>query len=194
MVCLIGLFAVSKAWGPLILMIAYLIFAILFHISLRSAISPMLESLPKSLQVEEDSLLALEDGHGAGEKNLNGKLTDESNLGPAPHKKPNLITKFLSPHVYTDYHTLRRLVPRSFAQIEYDPEVERHAYYHPAIASPTPILWIPRDEMGVSRQEIRHTSRVIPISDEMAGFDEKGALTWDHESARPPIYEEKVYY
>ena len=199
MICLVGLFVVAKAWGPFALMLVYLIFAILFHMSLNEALSPMLEALPKSLQVEEESLLALEDGNNAPhlkESKLSEiSTTDSTNgLGPAPHKKPNLFTKFFSPQVYTDYHTLRRLVPREFAEIGYDPVVERHAYYHPSVASPTPILWIPRDEMGVSKQECSHTSRVIPMTDEMAGFDEKGTMTWDHESARPPIYEEKVYY
>ena len=165
--------------------------------------------LPKSLQAEEESLLALEDGNTNGDSvtdkkglqaTASDKLTGDSidtngqGLPPAPHKKPNFITKFLSPHVYTDYQTLRRLVPRGFAEIAYPAEVERDAYYHPAISSPTPLLWIPRDEMGVSRQECRHSSKVIPMTDEGASFDEKGKMVWDHESGRPPIYEEKIYY
>lgn len=208
-ICLIGLFAIKTAIGPLILMIVYLVFIVLFHFSLNSAIDPLLMYLPKSLQVEEESLLALEDGKTTGDhmgdkKGLhataNDRLagdstdTDGKDLPAAPHKKPNFITKFLYPHKYTDYHTLRRLVPRSFAEIEYAPEVERDAFYHPAISSPTPILWIPRDEMGVSRQECRHSSKVIPMTDEGAGFDEKGKMVWDHETARPPIYQEKIYY
>lgn len=208
-ICLIGLFAIKTAIGPLILMIVYLVFIVLFHFSLNSAIDPLLMYLPKSLQVEEESLLALEDGKTTGDhmgdkKGLhataNDRLagdstdTDGKDLPAAPHKKPNFITKFLYPHKYTDYHTLRRLVPRSFTEIEYAPEVERDAFYHPAISSPTPILWIPRDEMGVSRQECRHSSKVIPMTDEGAGFDEKGKMVWDHETARPPIYQEKIYY
>lgn len=206
-VCLIGLFAISTAIGPLILMIAYLIFVALFHISLNSALDPLLMYLPKSLQAEEESLLALEDGHTNGDHMADTKGThitaagkmggSDSNgkaLPEAPHKQPNFITKFLAPHVYTDYHTLRRLVPRGFAEIAYDPVIERDAFYHPAIASQTPVLWIPRDEMGVSRQECHHSSKVIPMTDEAAFFDDKGKMTWDHESARPPIYEEKVYY
>ena len=208
-ICLIGLFAIKTAIGPLILMIVYLIFMVLFHFSLNSAIDPLLMYLPKSLQVEEEALLALEDGNTNGgpmtdkkglEVSANSRLADDStdtnakDLPPAPHKKPNFLTKFLSPHIYTDYHTLRRLVPRGFAEIEYAPEVERDAFYHPAISSPTPILWIPRDQMGVSRQECRHSSKVIPMTDEGAGFDEKGNMVWDDETARPPIYEEKIYY
>ena len=203
-ICLIGLFAIRAAVGPLILMIVYLIFLVLFHFSLNSAIDPLLMYLPKSLQVEEESLLALEDGNTNGDsvtdkKGLQATTNDSidtngQGMPPAPHKKPNFITKFLSPHVYTDYQTLRRLVPRGFAEIAYSPEVERDAYYHPAISSPTPLLWIPRDEMGVSRQECRHSSKVIPMTDEGAGFDEKGKMVWDEETDRPPIYEEKVYY
>ena len=208
-ICLIGLLAIKTAVGPLILMIIYLIFLVLFHFSMNSAIDPLLMYLPKSLQVEEESLLSLENGNTNGDpatdkKGLqataNDRLagnsidTDGKEIPPAPHKKPNFISKFLFPQKYTDYQTLRRLVPRGFAEIEYTPEVERDAYYHPAIASPTPVLWIPRDEMGVSRQECHHSSKVIPISDECAGFDEKGKMVWDQETARPPIYQEKIYY
>ena len=208
-VCLIGLFAIRTAIGPLILMIIYLIFIALFHLSLNSAIDPLLMYLPKSLQVEEESLLALENGNTNGDYKTNEKSvrvaatdkqagdssdTDGKHLPDVPHKQPNFITKFLFPHIYTDYHTLRRLVPRGFAEIEYAPETERDAFYHPAISSPTPILWIPRDEMGVSRQECNHSSRVIPMTDEAASFDAKGKLVWDQENARPPIYQEKIYY
>lgn len=213
-VCLIGLFAIKTAIGPLILMIVYLIFLALFHFSLNSAIDPLLMYLPKSLQAEEESLLSIEDGNTNGDsagdkKGLQATATataharvvsntsidgNGKDMPPAPHKKPSFITKFLYPHVYTDYQTLRRLVPKGFAEIEYAPEVERDAYYHPAISSPTPILWIPKDEMGVSRQEVRHSSKVIPITDEGAGFDDKGKMVWDQENEKPPVYQEKIYY
>ncbi|KAL8667993.1 MAG: hypothetical protein Q9168_007139 [Polycauliona sp. 1 TL-2023] len=207
-VCLIGLFGIQAAPGPLVLMVIFLIFVVLFHISLNSALDPLLKYLPKSLEAEEQSLLAAEDGvvaapHSSGTEKAshvasNGMTSStdspRKDLGPAPHKKPNLITKFLRPDLYTDYHTLRRLVPRGFADIVYDPVIERDAYYHPSISSQTPLLWIPRDSMGVSRQECNHSGKVIPISDEGAGFDEKGKLAWDSETARPPIWQEKIYY
>lgn len=208
--CLIGLFGIKAAIGPLILMIVLLIVVILFHVSLNAAIEPLLNYLPKSLQAEEDSLLALEDAYSAEEgppKNgtqiataVQSHETDNSptstgkGLPPAPHKKPNLIAKWLKPDKFTDYHTLRRLVPRGFADIGYDPIVERDAYYNPAIASPTPLLWIPRDLMGISRQECRHSSKVIPMSDDDAGFDEKNNLVWNEDKGRPPIWKEKIYY
>ncbi|KAL8790392.1 MAG: hypothetical protein Q9195_006410 [Heterodermia aff. obscurata] len=207
--CLIGLLAIRTAIGPLILMIVFLVFMVLFHVSLNSAIDPLLKYLPKSLEAEEESLLALEDGKSNGNQMVDEKGTHvaaQSTLGrssdtstghdlPAPpQKKPNLLSKWLFPHKYTDYHTLRRLVPRGFAEITYDEITERDAYYHPAIASYTPTLWIPRDQMGVSKQECRHSSKIIPMTDQCAHFDDKNKLVWDQDSGNPPIYEEKVYY
>lgn len=210
LICLIGLFGIKAAAGPIVLTVIFLVFVILFHVSLNSAITPLLQYLPRSLEAEEEALLALEDGNINGE----GKFTDEKGTHVAaqglrssetsagkdvpapPHKKPNFFSKWLSPHKYTDYHTMRRLVPRGFANIVYDPLTERDAFYHPAIASPTPLLWIPSDTMGVSKQECRHSSKIIPMTDEGAYFNEKNKLVWDQESTdgRPPIYQEKVYY
>ncbi|MCJ1390911.1 hypothetical protein MMC18_003772 [Xylographa bjoerkii] len=207
-VCMIGLFGVSQATGPAVLMAIFLIGSILFHVSLNSAIDPLLYTLPQSLEVEEQSLMALEDGNTNGYSKREGRVSNSdgtlkngnntthtagNDLPPPPHKQPNFITKWLFPSKFSDYQTLRRLVPKDFADIDYTPEVERNAYYNPAVASPTPLLWIPKDEMGVSRQEINHTSKVIPISDELAFLDEKGNIKWD-EDERPPIYREKIYY
>ena len=201
MICLIGLFGVNKAVGPAILMAAFLVLVILFHATFNSATAPLMLYLPKSLQAEEESLLALEDGQT--DRNTAGgtmasTADDPAGVGhgilPAPHKKPNAIVKWLKPHVYTDYHTLRRLVYREFAEIVYDEVTERDAYYHPAIASPTPVLWIPRDSMGISRQECQHSSKVAPMTDEGAWLDEKNKIVWDEDSARPPVYKEKIYY
>ncbi|KAI7976757.1 hypothetical protein EIK77_009988 [Talaromyces pinophilus] len=220
-VCLIGLFAIAAAdqpigAGPLVLMVIFLIFAILYHVSLNAALSPLLNYLPKNLEAEEEALLAesrnkisptasdgIDDPAEGASKEHNGYHDgiDTAEKGtaphpselPAPHKKPNLFTKFLRPDIYADYATMRRLVPAHIEVPEYSPEVERDAYFHPSITSTVPLLWVPRDELGVSKQEVEHTSRVIPISDEDAFVDEKGNVQWNNET-RPPIYEEKIYY
>jgi len=114
----------------------------------------------------------------------------------APHKKPNFITKFLKPHIYADYATLRRLVPHDLLDADnlYDEVTERNAYYPPSVTSETPLLWIPRDDAGISRQEVAHASKIIPITDEGCTFNEKNKLVWDEEGARPPLWSPKVYY
>lgn len=206
-VCLIGLFAIAVgtsvgALGPMILMIIFLIFTALYHLSLNAAMDPLLTYLPKSLDAEERHLLEIEHGNGVaeGDRLADGDAAKEARisngnheLGPAPHKKPNFLVKWLRPDIYTDYLTMRRLVPKEIA-VHYTNEVEKTAFFNPAITSATPLLWIPRDPVGISRQEIRDTSKIIPMTDEGAYLDAKNNVCWDAEDGRPPIYEEKIYY
>ncbi|GAB7361728.1 hypothetical protein MBLNU230_g1775t1 [Neophaeotheca triangularis] len=200
-VCLIGMFAIRSASGvgavgPLIIMVLMLIFTALYHVSLNSALTPLLNYLPKSLAAEERSLLEAERAHngvGNGEYVDGVEKTMDSQSSSTTRKRPNFFTKWLRPDIHADYRTMRHLVPNE-VEITYDERTERDAYFHPAIASVTPLLWIPRDPVGISRQEVRDTSRVIPITDEGAFLDEKNKVVWDAEDGRPPIYQDPVYY
>lgn len=216
-VCLIGLFAVQSAPGPLILMVIFLVFVILWHLSLNAAIDPLLSFLPKSLQVEEESLLSSENPENTqGHTNDNKEAsTQETTISSPTSNKPNtsvrqptflrrptfsqtptLLTRFLFPTKHCDWHYFRRKIPHSFLNTAYEPHIESNAYHHPAIKSETPLLWVPRDPLGVSGQECRHTGRVVRMTDEGAGFDGKGRMVWEHEggAGMPPIHEEKIYF
>jgi calcium permeable stress-gated cation channel len=107
-----------------------------------------------------------------------------------------MVKRFFRPDIYASYRTLRNLVPQEFAEIRYSPETERDAYQDPAVNAIAPLLWVPRDVMGVSRQECLHTNKVTPMTDEGASFDEKGKIRWDEEETggKAPIFEEKIYY
>lgn len=52
-ICLIGLFGIASAFGPLIIMFGLTIFTALIHISLNDALGPLLWNLPRTLAVEE---------------------------------------------------------------------------------------------------------------------------------------------
>ncbi|KAK4199435.1 hypothetical protein QBC40DRAFT_82355 [Triangularia verruculosa] len=211
-ICMIGLFATSTSPGPAILMLAFLIFTVLFHISLNNALDPLLYNLPMSLLAEEESVRLLD---GPGSSQTNGKFAEEHDLNGdgivesaeeqvahsraarkamASHGKGNFLTRFLKPWIYADYATLRNLVPRHVPVQQYAPEIIENAYNPPSVNSSVPLLWIPSDAAGVSKQEIAHTSKIIPITDEGCTLDEKGKLVWDEEGTRPPVWEEKIYY
>jgi len=196
-VCMIGLFGVGESYGPLALMVVFLIFTVLFHISMNSALDPLLCNLPKTLEAEEESLMAqAEEGtHDIDATNTNEKANGVV-VASAPHPKPGVFAKFFKPQIYCDYATLRRLVPQNFADVDslYTPEIERDAYYPPSAASPTPLLWIPKDAAGVSAEEVAHTGKIIPITDDGASLDEKNKTVWDPEGTRPPIWADKTYY
>jgi calcium permeable stress-gated cation channel len=204
--CLIGLFAIGTgsskgAIGPLVLMILFLVFTALYQVSLNSALEPLINYLPKSIDAEERRLLALEHGDVENGEH-NGVAGKEGGIAeahaangelPAPHKKPNFFMKWLRPDIYNDYATMRRLVPKDI-HIQVAPQDEDNAYFNPAVTSSTPLLWIPRDTMGISKQEIRDTKPIIPITDEGAYLDDKSKVVWDAQDGRPPIYQEKPDY
>lgn len=215
-VCMIGLFGASVAPGPLVLMVAFLIFTVLFHISLNSALNPLLYNLPLSLLAEEEARLleskplldaepgsSVPDGAYRNGDQADGVAADGEKAmanGPSVHpayrKKPNPFTKFLKPWIFSNYETMRELShggPAGTAHT-YAEEVANNAYHPPSVASTPPLLWIPRDPAGVSRQEIAQTNKIIPITDEGCELDEEGHIIWDRESTRPPVWEEKILY
>ncbi|KAJ5636323.1 uncharacterized protein N7484_009636 [Penicillium longicatenatum] len=221
-VCLIGLFAMASgssqmAVGPLVLMIIFLVFVILYHMSMNSAMEPLINYLPKNLEAEEEALLAfdrkelgsVDETNGASaplvEKDQNGVSNVDSGVGnvdsaekglngdaAAAPPKANFLVRWARPDIYHNYAALRRLVPNPLDIQAYPEDTERDAYLHPAITSQPPLLWIPRDSLGISKQEVAHTSRVIPITDEDSWLDEKNKINWNVEKGQPPIYEEKV--
>lgn len=212
-VCLIGLTAIQYAAPALILSIILLVFMILYNLSLNSAMEPLTHYLPRSLEAEEAALLAGLNGHQVPNDGANGinaigdRDTDGKQIGGAAyeksvngavnqnHGKVSKWKKWLRPDIYCNYNAMRKLVPHDFADIHYSPEQERDAYQHPSVIDTVPLLWVPRDQMGVSRQECLHTNKVTPMTDEGAYFNEKGKIVWNRESdERPPIYEEKIYY
>lgn len=226
-VCLVALFAIASgssvgAVGPLILMIIMLVFTVLYQISLNSALGPMLEYLPKSLAAEESRLQQLENGanRGLAEKEAAAAAHNGNGIADGPEeahasKKPgNLFSRWLRPDKFADYAAMRKLVPTSIA-IHYSPEIARDAYFNPVITKPVPLLWIPRDPLGLSTRAVQETGKVLPITDEGAHIDaEKNSIIWEgrfavkegkHDdeadkeaAARPPpkvpIAEEKIYY
>lgn len=197
--CMIGLFAASVAIGPLILMIIFLIFTILFHSTINSAIDPLLYNLPRTLGAEAEwrSIDVESPGAQNGEKDGSPVAKKVSSGETAVvGKKPGFFSKFLKPWQYCDYETMRKLVPHDHIDVNnlYTEEIERNAYFPPSVGSATPLLWIPEDSMGISKQEVRDTSKVIPITDEGCTLNDKNKLEWDTETVRPPVWEEKIYY
>ena len=61
-------------------------------------------------------------------------------------------------------------------------------FYHPAVTAPVPVIWIPEDPLGISKEEIRDTEAAgdIKITDSGAKLDETNKLGWSED---PPDYE-----
>ena len=188
-------------------MIVFTIFTALFHITINSALDPLLYNLPRSLEHQESSLrlesqtasgisgasTEYKNGHNKPKRELDGPATTGATTSG---KKPGLFTKFFKPWTHCDYATLRKVVPDHVLDFDnlYSDEVARNAYYPPEVNSATPLLWIPSDAAGISKQEVRDSGKVIPITDEGCTLNDKNKLEWDTEAVRPPLWEEKIYY
>lgn len=207
---MIGIFATSVAIGPLVLMVAFLVFTVLFHLTINSAIDPLLYNLPRTLGVEAESKKFHESSptrngaqsaaHNGHQASVQDGLPDAEKVSSddtaVAKKKPNFFMKFLKPWEFCDYETLHKLVPHDAIDTSnlYSDEIERNAYFPPSVSSSTPLLWIPEDPMGISKQEVQDTSKVIPITDEGCTLTDKNKLEWDTETVRPPVWEEQIYY
>lgn len=177
-VCMIGLFALRGAVGPLVIMVMYLILTVLAHISLNEAMEPLMTFLPRSLDSEEEDLQA--------------KQQAEFMHATQPYWES--VWKWFHPNVYRDYAALRRKVRRDVVRITYTEEEMQNAYFEPCIWSPTPTLWIPRDKGGVSQEEVRLTGEAIPITDEGAHLNEKNKIIWDMNDTGLPMWQLKILY
>ncbi|KAI1850110.1 hypothetical protein JX265_003482 [Neoarthrinium moseri] len=203
-ICMVGLFAASVAIGPMVLMIIFLIFTALFQLTINKALDPLLYSLPRTLESEEESVrtgleaAVANNGHNNSHNGAKNGATDEKAVPAAPGKKPGFVSKFLKPWAHCDYAAMRKLVPGAAGEFDvqslYSTEIERDAYFPPSVSSATPLLWIPEDPAGISKQEVRDTGKVIPITDEGCVLNDKNKLEWDTEGVRPPLFEEKIYY
>lgn len=208
-VCMIGLFAIKAAVGPLILMALFTVFTVLAHISLNDALGPVVSYLPRTLEAEEEGLNSDQSYHDNGASSTHGsgsgsvEIVENKGKGSnvtysevtrrRPVKK-NPLFKWLHPDIYSDYLNLRDKVRHDFVDLKYPEDVAENAYFPPSVSSATPLVWIPRDPGGVSQKEVAATNEVIPITDEGAHLNEKNDVVWDEETMKPPIWQEKIYY
>ena len=77
----------------------------------------------------------------------------------------------------------------------YPEDTRRNAYHPPEVTVASLKLWIVKDSIGVSRQEIERTREVVDITDEKAHFNGKSRIEWDEERIEDaPIFKAVVYY
>ncbi|OBT63937.1 hypothetical protein VE03_05927 [Pseudogymnoascus sp. 23342-1-I1] len=224
-ICLIGLFGIQAAVGPLLMMLMLAIFTLLVQISLNDALGPLLYNLPRSLAVqglyddvseelpvvdnpetqydsdfdpsdpnavthEEIGSRAVEGTKGYSKvalrilsSSMQEKLSATTGsvssffhginfwtawISPdGKDPKPNFLLKWLHPEVFHDFSALRNRIPTDLPDPEYTPELLREAYLQPSLNKLLdPMLWIPADAAGVSKQEVEHSKGVVNITDQ----------------------------
>ncbi|KIV91252.1 hypothetical protein PV10_05812 [Exophiala mesophila] len=115
-------------------------------------------------------------------------------MSPAPDEKVNFIIRWLHPEIFSDFTVLRRMVPTDLPEPKYPDEVERDVYYPPAFFAKPPNLWIPKDPAGISTQEVKHTEKILPMTDEHVTMDDRGRLKIDFDATRQELELTKLRY
>lgn len=217
-VCLIGLFAIgigntNQSIGPLVLMVAFLVATVVWHVMiLNRSLKKLSMDLPEETLADRlpESNGEAENGHSQMEKHdgpkdggpdsFEGYHMKNDNPSPsgkesmmgrirgyfAPEKSAMAVIHAIAPHLSQPV--------RQLTQNEHD-----EAYLHPAILSECPIVWIARDQYGLSRQEIM-TSRKeigegIEMTDEGADYNEKGKVQWNsNDLKQAPVWEDEPVY
>ncbi|KAF1931316.1 DUF221-domain-containing protein [Didymella exigua CBS 183.55] len=208
-ICLIGLFALSTAnntyaAGPLAIMCVMLAITLIFTVSLGTAIKheearlAYTDPTPNNGQVE--------DGHRdeSREKSDSAPLNSgaSTNYAPKASRIPGFLRKIVNPErnsLSTLYTTLDQYYHQPQEPLPI--EIQKRAFFNPAVTSPTPVIWIVHDEMGISQREIRDTNKAcseLQITDEQAIFDEKGKVYWkgveDGRAREAPVFDERILY
>lgn len=204
-ICLIGLFAIATAKspyaaGPLAIMCVMLALTIVFQIFMKTALAHEETRLAYANNItptnghHEDGL-PTEKSHAAAD----GPLSEHV---PRPSKTPAFLRKLFNP----DRHSLNAL-STSLGQFYNTPQpalpdaVQKGAYFNPAVTSPTPVVWLVHDDMGISEREVRDTRKAVPgleTTDEQAVFNEKGKVYWkgvdDGKAREAPVFDERILY
>ncbi|KAJ4336434.1 phosphate metabolism protein 7 [Didymella glomerata] len=208
-ICLIGLFAISTAnntyvAGPLAIMCVMLAITIIFTVSLSTAIKHEEARLAYTDPTPHNG--HVEDGRRdeSREKSDSAPLNGGANTNYAPKASriPGFLRKIINPErnsLSTLYGTLDKYYHRP--QEPLPVEIQKRAFFNPAVTSPTPVIWIVRDDMGISEREIRDTKKACPelqMTDEQATFDAKGKVYWkgvdDGHAREAPVYDERILY
>jgi hypothetical protein len=230
--CLIGLFGIgtgntTASIGPLVLMVVLLVATILWHIWLKRKVKKLDDEFASGVGASQASRGM---GHQYGEagrasdpEKARGTSEDDYYKSHSPQSEvPLESNQQTQPYMQKDKLPLGQRIKGFFAPTSaaqqtiqtvwptidsparpYTQQEHDEAYMHPAVVSECPIVWIPRDKYGLSKQEIAASNQTVgkdrlTVTDEEAWFNEKGKIDWRHEDEgdlrRVPIWEQEPIY
>lgn len=206
--CLIGLFAIgcsssAASTGPLVLMIIFTVFTVIYHVIMKKTLGPLINGLeltpgtdPRGMAAKNPSVADTEDG--VKDQLEPTQTTADASVAPVGGIRGKLLHFFFNSRFARKwFYPNKTLAPHFQDSIRNYTEEEYHdAYLPPGITSQMQTIWIARDEYGLSRQEVAGCEEFnLPVTDEEATLNEKGAVQWNNDRIRDaPIYEEPVPY
>jgi hypothetical protein len=202
--CLIGLFSLRNATGPLIMIVVLFIATAIFNFTTNRWFAPLEQYLPADLALESEDdeqaplLSAAEEGEADALRNSEANIQRLSNRARVPSKVVTPIAQFLQPHIFASHTAMKAWLREGDFNAddvpEYSEDDVKKAYLHPAYTSKTPVVWLPEDTMGVSKNEVQENEAAgIHCTDEGAWIDEEGGLKWSSDDFdQVPIFKKGI--
>lgn len=192
--CLIGLFGLRKAKGPSIILVALFFATVAYHVLTNRYLNPLEDHFPDEILSADDEdgeqsplLAAAEEGQaGEDERSRVQRLGRGAHL---PQRVVSPLSRFLEPHVYASHKAMRVFLARTAAETDtppsYSEEDIEKAYQNPSLTSKMPVMWLPRDNYGLSQKEVESlTKDGLVAVDEGAWVNEKGKVDFEKRDLR----------
>jgi hypothetical protein len=187
--CLFGLFSLRKATGPSIMIAVLLVATIIFNYITNRYFAPLEQFLPADLALESGDdeqaplLSAAEEGEADALRNSESNIQRLSSRVHIPSKVVTPIAQFLQPHIFASHTAMKAWLRDGDFDAddvpEYSEDELKKAYLNPVYTSKTPVVWLAKDSMGVSKNETQENeAEDIKCSDQGAWIDDNGALKW----------------
>jgi len=193
---LLGLCAARGAPVHAAFMVILLIATAILNLLLDRTLRPLELYLGVDVWQEQEPLLAQQDGVDTDDEAARHAASHGRRLGiqKLPGNGPRIVSDHFDSIVTSAREQTESWLEESSSHDEdelptlKDDDMEK-AYLAPALTSKTPKMWIPRDKLGVSKEEIeQNQAEGLQTTDEGAEIDEKGSLHWDHRFENVPIY------
>jgi hypothetical protein len=187
--CLIGLFSLRSAFGPLVMIVLLFLATIIFNYTTNRYLAPLELYLPADIALESEDdeqaplLSSTEQGEADALRNGESRVERLSSRSHVPSKVISPVAQFLQPHIFASHTAMKAWLREGDYDLDDEPEYSedevKKAYLNPAYTSKTPVVWLARDSMGVSTNETKENeSAGIKCSDQGAWIDEDGNLKW----------------
>ncbi|KAJ4325981.1 hypothetical protein N0V94_000346 [Neodidymelliopsis sp. IMI 364377] len=190
--CLIGLFSLRGAAGPTVLLGVLFILTIIFNVLTNRYLAPLEQYLPADLALDGSSdeddeeaplLSSAEEGASDALQREESRIHRISSAIRVSPKVTGPIARFFEPHIFASHSAMKQWIrDGDFDEDDvpdYSDEDVRKAYLNPAYTSQTPVIWLAKDDMGVSKKEIQENEKKeLKASDEGAWIDAEGNLKW----------------
>lgn len=199
---LIGLLGLRQATGPAIMMAILFFITIAYNFVMNRYLHPREDHFTDELLDEEpgeqEGLLSAEEGEATEQAHERSRVQQSGHGMHVPQKILDPIAQFFEPHIYASYKTMKKFLGTSEEEDppQYDDVDIQNAYMNPSLTSHTPKVWLPADEMGLSKTEIEDNEAAeIESTEKGAWLDERARVVFDEGNLRSlPVWKEAVRY